>query len=306
MQRSDLSKPDEKKKLLVAGILGLVAILFLWWTFVGFGSSSTTVSQKPATPTTPAQGPGQRRPLEPAPTSDALGDLAAQLQPVDWPISIPSVPEPKRNIFAYYEPPPVVPKPVETPTPTPTPSPPILLAAISPSNVYARTADFTLEVAGDKFTPDLRIFVDGRELVTKYKSPQQLSALIAATTIANPGVRQVVVRTPDGRLYSLALQLTVAAPPTPNYTYVGIYSTKTRGVDIAYVQDRNNKDILSVQRGDVLSGRFRVTSISDKELVLVDSNLKIKHSLAMTEGEKGAGSPLARPTPRVDAEDDEP
>jgi len=26
----------------------------------------------------------------------------------------------------------------------------------------------------------------------------------------------------------------------------------------------------------------------------------------MTEGEKGFGSPLSRPTPRVDAEDDEP
>ncbi len=58
-------------------------------------------------------------------------------------------------------------------------------------------------------------------------------------------------------------------------------------------------------RGDVLSGRFRVTSISDKELVLTDTTLKIKHTIAMSEGEKGSG-PLARPTPRVDAEDDEP
>jgi len=33
--------------------------------------------------------------------------------------------------------------------------------------------------------------------------------------------------------------------------------------------------------------------------------LKIKHTLAMSESDKGGG-PLARPTPRVDAEDDEP
>ena len=39
--------------------------------------------------------------------------------------------------------------------------------------------------------------------------------------------------------------------------------------DTALVQDKNNKNILNVYRGDVLSGRFRVTSISDKELVLI-------------------------------------
>jgi hypothetical protein len=38
----------------------------------------------------------------------------------------------------------------------------------------------------------------------------------------------------------------------------------------------------------------------------MDTTLKIKHTIAMTEGEKGYGSPLSRPTPRVDAEDDEP
>ena len=76
--------------------------------------------------------------------------------------------------------------------------------------------------------------------------------------------------------------------------------------DTALVQDKANKSIVGVQRGDLLANRFRVTSISDKELVLMDATLKIQHKLAMAEGDKGVGSPLARPTPRVDAEDDEP
>jgi len=63
--------------------------------------------------------------------------------------------------------------------------------------------------------------------------------------------------------------------------------------------------MLNVQRGDLLGGRFRVTSISEKEVVLTDTNLKIKHELALTnQGEKG--NPLQRPTPRVESEDDEP
>jgi hypothetical protein len=61
-----------------------------------------------------------------------------------------------------------------------------------------------------------------------------------------------------------------------------------------------------VQRGDLLGGRFRVTSISEKELVVMDATLKITHKLTMSEGDKSLGSPLARPTPRVDSEDDEP
>jgi len=64
--------------------------------------------------------------------------------------------------------------------------------------------------------------------------------------------------------------------------------------------------MLSVLRGDVIGGRFRVTSISEKELVVVDTSLKIKHILPMSEGDKTPGGPLSRPTPRVDSEDDEP
>jgi hypothetical protein len=181
-----------------------------------------------------------------------------------------------------------------------------LLASISPANAYARAPEFKLEVAGDKFTPDTRIFVDGRELPTKYVSPQQLSTTVPSTYIATPGARQIVVRTPDNSLYSNNLTLNVAAAPVPGFTYVGIIGTANRVGDTALVQDKNNKNILSVQRGDLLSNRFRVTSISEKELVMMDATLKIQHKLAMTEGDKGIGSPLARPTPRVDSEDDEP
>jgi hypothetical protein len=238
------------------------------------------------------------------PPSD-LSQLAESLRPISWPPSIPGVPEAKRNIFAYYEPPPPTEKaPSSEPTPTPTPTPPVLLAAISPANVYARTAEFTLDVSGDKFSPELRIYVDGRDLATKYRSPQQLSSTISAAMIATPGARQIIVRSPDGRLYSNTVSLSVAPPPVPNYSYVGIIGP-TSHVDTAILQDKSNKEILNVQRGDVLGGRFRVTSISDKELVLVDTTLKIKHNLTMIEGEKGSG-PLSRPTPTVAAEDDEP
>src|SRR5215213_3705760 len=307
MELSDLSKPSEKKKLIWAAILGFVAIVVLWWTLIGFGGgtppATTSARRSPSpAPQRAATQVGQR---SNGTASTEVNDLTAfaeiQYQPSSY-----NPPEAKRNIFAYYEPPPPPVAAASVATPTPTPTPPVLLASVSPSNVYARTGDFKLEVAGDKFTPELRIFVDGRELDTTYKNPQQLSATVAASFIATAGTRQVVVRSPDNRLYSNPLTINVAAPPTPNYAYVGIISPQNRVGDTALVQDRSNKNIIAVYRGDILSGRFRVTSISEKELVVTDTTLKIKHTLAMSEGDNRGAGPLSRPTPRVDAEDDEP
>ena len=302
----DLSKPGEKKKLIWAAVLGLAAIIVLWWTLFGFDSGSSSTATRRPTPGPTPQRTAQQNTQRPTGTvSPEVQNLQAFTEVTYVPASY-NPPEAKRNIFAYYEPPvKVLPTPTQPP-PSPTPTPPVLLASVSPANVYARTADFKLEAAGDKFTPEMRIFVDGRELPTSYKNPQQVSATVPASFITAPGTRTVIVRTPDNRLYSNSTSINVAAAPTPNYTYVGIISPVDRVSDVALVQDRNNKDMLKVNKGDVLSGRFRVTSISEKELVLTDTTLKIKHTLAKSEGDKAAGGPLARPTPRVDAEDDEP
>lgn len=305
MQLGDIQNPAERNKLILAAVLGLVALLFLWWTFFGFGGSSGKVSQRPvgqATPSVASGGPTIRS--SPQTVVELKGSDLDELRPIPAYYPPLSGQEPRRNIFVYYEPirtPPTVPV---TPTPTPTPTPPVLLASLSPANVYARTAEFTLEIAGDKFTPQLRVVIDNSELSTRYIGPQQLSTNVPASLIANPGERQVSLRSADGKLYSNRATLSVAAPPTPNYSYVGIIGT-VRHIDTAILQDKGNKETLNVQLGDLLGGRFRVTSISEKEVVLIDSNLKIKHALAMTtQGERG--NALQRPTPRVESEDDEP
>jgi len=305
MQITDIQNPAERKKLILAGALGLVAVLLLWWTFFGFGSGSKQVAQRsPVNNASPTDNRVVGSKPQPSPITVVNDDLLERLRPINFDSSVPAAAAAKRNIFAYYEPPP---KPVvapSVPTPTPTPTPPVLLASLSPATTYARTGDFTLELSGDKFTPQMRIVVDNADLPTRYISPQQLSATVPANLIANPGARQVMARSPDGKLYSNALSLGVNAPPIPNYTYVGIIGTR-RYIDTAILQDKSSKETMNVQRGDLLGGRFRVTSISEKELVLVDTNLKIKHALPFSvSGEKG--NPMQRPTPRVSSDDDEP
>ena len=300
MAMAAVKESTDQKKIIIAIALGVLAIIALWWTFFGFGSSKPQPkkSNSPLARNSPAPGRTPEPPAQPPTDSDIL-------IPISAPQGAPNVPEPRRNIFAFYEPTPV---PVQTPVtvPSPTPPPPLLLAALSPANVYARTDDFTLDVTGDRFTPAVRIVMDGRELPTRYVSPQQLSTTVPAAMIANPGQRAVSVKSSDGTLFSVQQFLNVTAPPTPNYNYVGIIGKARHIGDTALLQDKSNKEILSVQRGDILGGRFRVTSISDRELIVVDTNLKIKHQLTLTnEGEKGS-FPQGRPTPKVQAEDDEP
>ena len=211
--------------------------------------------------------------------------------------------EANRNIFAFYIPPPPTPKPAPIiPTPTPTPPPPLIANSLSPSNVYARTpTDFALQVSGDKFTPAVHIFIDGRDLPTRFINAQQLFTTVPASLIANPGVRTVKVQTPDGNLYSNQITLNVTPPPLPNYTYVGLIG-KPRFNDTAVLQDKSNKELLNVQRGDAVGSRFKVVSISDREVKLIDTTLKITHTIPFSMDQSSGGP--SRPPVRT--ADDEP
>jgi len=173
--------------------------------------------------------------------------------------------------------------------------------SVSPQSVYARTGDFSLQVMGDKFVPGVNIVIDNRPMQTRYISAQQLATTVSSEMIANPGNRQIVLRNANGSLYSNPVNLMVTPPPLPNYNYVGLIG-KPRANDLAVLQDKNSKELLNVQRGDVVGGRFRVNSISDKDVVLVDTNLKIRHTINFTT--ETANAP-GRPTRRAPV-DEEP
>ena len=288
MQLFDPNNPNEKKKMIAAAVLGVAALLVLGYLF--FGGGSTKPPRPPGSPT-----PTPRGPNKPPPEDDNPSDY----QEIKYNGTMVGAPEADRNIFAYYVPPP--PPVKQLPTPTPTPTPPLTVSNVSPASVFARTGDFSLQVVGDKFVPGVRIVIDGRAMTTRIISAQQVATTVTADMIANPGNRRIEVRTADGSLYSNIVNINVTAPPTPNFTYIGLIG-KPRGNDIAVLQDRNNKGLVNVQRGDLVGGRFRLTSISDKELKLIDINLKIPHTLTFTPDT----SPGGRPPVRRPVVDDDP
>jgi len=268
--------------------------------YVFFGGSSKTPTPAKRN-LAAAQAPTPLRGTKDPALADNPVDDPSSYQEIKYTGVAPPMSEPNRNIFAYYEPPPPPVKVVVPPTPSPTPVPPLTLSSLAPANVFARTADFSLQVMGDKFTPAVHVVIDGRDLPTRFISAQQLFTTVPAAVIATPGQRQLMVRNNDGKLYSNTAILNVAAPPLPNYTYIGIIG-KPRFNDTAVLQDKSSKDLLNVQRGDVLGGRFRVNSISEREVVLVDTNLKIRHTIPFTI-ENNPNQPYRPP---VRTTDDEP
>jgi hypothetical protein len=308
--------PAERNKTIAAIAFGALALILVGRMF--FGGDDP--------PRRPPTGNKTSKATTTAPGGATTNGTDGNSQAEDPSLMVPreldytpvsySVPDAGRNIFAFYVAPTPVPRPsvmVVAPTPTPIPPAPLTLSGVSPSSVTARTGDFTLQVSGDKFTPQARVYVDGQELPTKFTSAQQLSTTVPAALITAPGSRQIVVRTPDNSLYSDPTSLNVSAPPAPQFTYVGILGG-SRYNDKAILKNQSN-ELVTVQRGDLVAGRFKVTSISTRAVEFTDAQLQIKHTLPFVENRaSGSSNPGGPPAPRHqppkppddDNDDDEP
>ena len=101
MQLIDPNNPNEKKKIIVAAVLGIVAIGVLGYLFLG-GSGS----KKPATPRAAASPTPTTKQLRDNQPTDIASDDPSMYQPIVYNGSVPAVSAADRNIFSYYEPPP--------------------------------------------------------------------------------------------------------------------------------------------------------------------------------------------------------
>jgi hypothetical protein len=273
--------PNERNKLIAAVALGAIALLVLARFFFG-GSSSTsttkkstrsTVASRTSTPVT--LEPVDPAPVEAPPAAVSYEALSLNLPPV------------KRNIFAFYVPPPPPPV-VEKPTPPPPPAP-LTLVMVDPLNVYATSGEFNMQVTGDKFTSDVKVFIDEREMPTTFVNAQTLKAKVPGNLIAHAGGRNVVIRNSDGSLYSNPMTLNVIDPPKPQYSYVGILG-RAKNNDIAILKDPRKNELINVKRGDVVGGQWKVTSISERTIEFIETRINIKQSLPLIDGGRRGGT----------------
>ena len=124
MQFTDPNNPNEKKKLIAAGVLGLAAILLLGYVFFGGSSKTTTPAKRNLAAQTPT-------PLRGVKDADKQIDDPSTYREIIYTGVAPPMSEPNRNIFAYYEPPPKPSPEIRIPSPTPTPVPPLTPCTIA-------------------------------------------------------------------------------------------------------------------------------------------------------------------------------
>lgn len=302
--------PAERNKIIAAIALGAMALLSLTYTFGGglFGGKRTvTVSISPTPTPTLSPRTNAETVTMPSREEEIFGYTTT---PVAYNPTQFYAPDAGRNIFAFYEPPAPTPySPTPTPlvvetikTPTPTPTPPLLVGFVTPQSVYAGSKSFRLEVNGDKFTPASLIYLNGSQLPTTFVSPQQLVAEVPSNFIAGAGAIQIIVRTPDGGLYSNQVALNVQAPPVPQFQYIGMIARQRFNNDTAYFQEQGKPTPVGARLNDVVGGRFRLMSISAGETIFEDVNLGFKHRLALYRpqpGQNAGSNPGQNPNPTL-------
>src|SRR5918912_4507223 len=109
--------PAERKKMIVAIVLGALALISLAYMFLGSSSKTTTSGAKPKPSPTKVNGP------TPVQVKDQVQPESFIPQVIPANMTLPAVPEAGRSIFAFYIPPTPTPTPIVTPTPIPTPTP---------------------------------------------------------------------------------------------------------------------------------------------------------------------------------------
>lgn len=293
--------PTERNKIIAAAVLGVLSLTVLYLTFGRslIGSSGTTTVK---VTTAPKPSPTVNTENFELPTKDQQ-DFDYSTTEIAYRPGNYYAPDPGRNIFAFYEPPPPCrgaecPTPVIAPvvfnTPTPTPTPPIQIISVTPQSVYAGSKAFRLEINGDKFTPDARIYFSQTELPTTFINAQKMVADVPAAFISSAGPRQIIVQTLDGKAYSNQILLNIQAPPEPQFTYIGMVARKLANNDTAYFLEPGKPAPFAHRLNDIVAGRFRLLSISEAETVFEDINLGFRHRRPLVRETAGGSQQPSR------------
>lgn len=293
--------PAERNKIIAAIVLGVLALIALYMAFgPSFRSKASPVAPSPSPSLTSSSPKRDNRDIRmPSQSEQDFINGSTDLPPINYNGGMASAPETGRNIFAFYEPPPQTPY-VQTPTPiktpSPTPEPPIKVAYIMPQTIYAGSGAFRMELNGDKFAPDTKVYFNQSQMPTSFVSAQKISAEVPAALIANEGPKTIIVQSLDGKRWSNQIILNVQAPPKPQFTYIGMIARKRYNNDTAYFQESGKQLPTSARLNDVVGGRFRLMSISADETVLEDVNLGFRYRLPLVKTPAASsGGPSVNP-----------
>jgi hypothetical protein len=290
---AEVRTASDRNKMILAIALGGLALLSLLYAFGGgiIGSGGTTRITVTASPT-PKPADKAADPDKFRMPTQAEEDFTYQSVPISYSPAVFNAPDPGRNIFAFYEPPPPCPDcPTPTPKPpppaTPAPTPPVFIAYVTPQSAYAGSKAVRIEVHGDRFDPSTKIYLNGMEMPTAYVSGQRMSVDIPSNMLSSEGSLAILVRNSDGKLFSNQAFFSVQAPPKPAFKYIGMIARQHANNDTAYYTEAEKPTPMTARLNDVIAGRFRVVSISAERMIVEDTSLGFRHSVNIEQAAQG-------------------
>lgn len=145
-----------------------------------------------------------------------------------------------------------------------------------------------MEVFGEGFVPEARIYFNQTEMPTQFVSSQNLVTSIPENLVAREGSRQIIIQTPDGVKYSAPFNMTVMPPPKPSsLQYIGMIGRQRYNNDTAYFMETGRTTPFGARLNDVVAQRFRIVDIAPTEVVVQDVQLGFRHRIAMATGNTG-------------------
>jgi hypothetical protein len=278
---------DNKKKLLLGGLLVTLVGVLYYQFFSGSGASNPQAGAaeaagaagvaKVAVKPTPSPTPQRQTSGTPVPIISQPLDLASIDQ------GNRSNGGTGRNIFIYPTPTPPPPPPTPTPAPIPTPWP-IPVYSVNPGNVIARTAAFTLTVFGEKMPQDAQGLINGRAYPTTFVNAAQVKISVPAEAIRSVGVLSVTVQSSGNTsLISNPMPVNIAAPPEPPYKYVGLITIKNvpTAVLIDPGKDKDD-DVFKAKKGEIIERKWKIINITPQMVEIEDTTIKVSHIINYT------------------------
>jgi hypothetical protein len=296
MNKSEKPKnKTQQKQLMLVGILGSLALIIIFYQFFLSAAPPPTTEAKTDQNSGPRHKWDDSQSGNPQPVAqvDNKGAKDANLTPALLVLDDKSSHgdgDVNRNLFVYPPPPPPIPLP-------PPPPPTVTINNITPLSVYAQTKPFDLIVKGEKFSPEMHIYLNGNPSFapTKFVSENELSATVPQQFFTNAQPLKVEVKQPgaEDKFFSNSITLTVSAPPQPRFTLVGV-TAEAGGINPqAILLENENRQTAGI--GDKVSNIYKVVNIGSNfiEVEDVTTAIGVRHQVKMKEETGGPSNATA-------------
>jgi hypothetical protein len=168
------------------------------------------------------------------------------------------------------------------------------LSSLSPSSAQAGSSDLTLTVNGSNFVPHSFVQWNGTNLATTFVSSTQLTAIVPASLLAQPGTAAVTVLAPSGGS-SQPLTFTITpAPAKPALSSLSPTSALAGSSDLTLTVNGSNFVSQSVVQWNGTNLATTFVSSTQLTAVVPASLLAQPGTAAVTVFTPGAGSSQAQ------------